>query len=129
VDYKIWCFGGEPYYAFVCYDRHREPDGHIAVVYDLYSIKPWKPIREGLSSMMKDQNFRDVPEPINLSEMLEISRKLSQGFPQVRIDLYHINGKIYFSEMTFTACSGINYFYSQETQLKMGQLIPLDNKE
>ena len=39
--------------------------------------------------------------------MLDICKILSKPFPQVRIDLYEIGGKIYFGEMTFTSAGGV----------------------
>lgn len=125
VDYKIWCFDGKPFLCFVCYDRYRSDTGKIKVVYDLYTMNPWRCVREGLSSQMKTQRFKDVPEPKNMDMMIHVAEKLSNGFPQVRVDLYNIDGTIYFSEMTFTACGGINYFYSHSTQMKMGSKITL----
>lgn len=38
--------------------------------------------------------------------MLKIAEKLSKGFPFLGVDLYEINGKIYFSELTFIPCNG-----------------------
>lgn len=128
VDYKIWCLDGEPYCALVCYDRENTPDGHGSVIFDLYSINPWKPIREKLSPMMRNQKFRDVPQPENYEELLSVARTLSKDIPQVRLDLYIINGKTYFSEMTMTASGGINYTYSQEILLEMGKRITLPKR-
>ncbi len=125
IDYKIWCFNGVPFCFFVCYDRYRDVNGRIKVTYDLYGVNPWRPIRDRLSQSMQNQNFKDVPEPDNLQEMLDVSSKLSKGFPQVRVDLYNVNGKVYFGEMTFTSSSGSNYFFSDELKLEMGQQIDL----
>ena len=66
-----------------------------------------------------------LPKPEKLEEMLEVAEKLSQGFPEVRVDLYYTNGKIYFGEMTFTSLGGTMDFYTREALLSMGQLIDL----
>ena len=52
--------------------------------------------------------------------MIFIARQLSQGFPQVRVDLYNIDGKIYFSEMTFSSNFGMMPYYTQEVLDDMG---------
>ena len=39
--------------------------------------------------------------------MLEIAKVLSKDIPFLRVDLYEINGKIYFGELTFTPCAGM----------------------
>lgn len=125
VDYKIWCFNGKPYCVLVCYDRYRDKNGHINVTVDLYSMHPWKPIREKLSERMMNQNFRNIPEPKNLDRMLQIASKLANGVPQVRVDLYNINGQIYFSEMTFTSAAGIHYYFCDDMKREMGAQIKL----
>jgi hypothetical protein len=57
--------------------------------------------------------------------MLEISRKLSKGIPNVRVDLYEIDGKLYFSEFTFFSDSGFAAFHPDEWDIKLGKLINL----
>lgn len=127
IDYKIWCLNGKAYFGFICYDRHRETNGHIAVTYDVYRLNPWKPWRECLSKKYSCQNFKDIPEPKNLKRMISIAEDLAKGFPEVRLDFYNIDGRIYFGEMTFTSMCGRNEFYSDETLLKMGDAIDLSN--
>lgn len=82
-------------------------------------------MREYLSPMMAYQCFKDIPEPLNFKEMVNIARSLSKGFPAVRVDLYNINGKIYFGEMTFTGAAGDHYYFSDEAQLSIGEKIRL----
>lgn len=124
IDYKIWCFNQKPYFALVCYDRdvHR----HTTIL-DVYNLKPWRPIREKLAQSLQNQNFKDIPEPSNLDEMLNIAVRLSDGFPQVRVDLYNIQGKVYFGELTFTSCAGRHFTYSPEAQTEMGRAIDIAN--
>lgn len=125
IDYKIWCFNGKPFIGFICYDRFREANGHIAVTYDMFTLDPWAPKREYLSK--KKANYKDIPRPDCLDEMLRIAQLLSEPFPQVRVDFYVINGKPFFGEMTFTSSNGINYFYSELGQKVMGDAIDLSN--
>ena len=40
--------------------------------------------------------------------MLKIAEKLSQGIKFLRVDLYNVNGNIYFSEFTFYPSSGFD---------------------
>ena len=53
--------------------------------------------------------YRLIERPEKLDEMLKIAEKLSEKFPFVRVDLYCVNAKIYFGELTFFHGSG-NYF-------------------
>ena len=47
-----------------------------------------------------------LPRPKQLDEMIQVARDLSKGFPFVRVDLYEVDGRIYFGEMTFTPTGG-----------------------
>jgi hypothetical protein len=53
--------------------------------------------------------------------MIEIAEKLSKGFSHVRVDLYNINGAIYFGEMTFTTNSGYIHFVPKEFEHLLGE--------
>lgn len=123
IDYKIWCFNGKPYIAFVCYDRQRMTNGLIGVTYDLFTLDDWTPKREFLSK--KNANYKNIPKPKCLDEMLQIAKNLSAEFPLVRVDFYVINNKPYFGELTFTSSGGLNYFYSKLGQKEMGNAIDL----
>lgn len=50
---------------------------------------------------------------------------MTNFFPQVRVDLYEIDGKIYFGEMTFTSNGGYNDFYTQDFLNELGDLVKL----
>ena len=75
-----------------------------------------------------NQSYRKgdlLPKPSQFDRMKEIAGKLSQSFPVVRVDLFEVNGKVYFGEMTFTSVGGMNSQYSKEFLLKAGSLITL----
>ena len=59
--------------------------------------------------------------------MLEIAAKLSQGMAFVRIDLYNINGHVYFGEITFYPGAGLGTFSPMEWNMKLGDMIQLSN--
>lgn len=69
-----------------------------------------------------------IPKPENFEEMIAIAEKLAKPFPVVRVDLYNINGKIYFGEMTFTSLGGLMDFYTDEFQKMCGDLIDVNYK-
>ena len=60
--------------------------------------------------------------------MLEIAERLAQPFPEVRLDLYNIDGKIYFGETTFTSLGGMMNFYTPEFLTHMGSLVDINYK-
>ncbi|MEN8716906.1 MAG: ATP-grasp fold amidoligase family protein [Verrucomicrobiales bacterium] len=69
----------------------------------------------------------DVPEPAQLKEMLELATKLSEPFGYVRVDLYNLDGRIYFAELTFNHGSGLERFTPPEWDEKFGSYWPLQD--
>ena len=96
-DYKFLCFDGVPYYCWVDCDRYTN---HTRNVYDMeWNLMPWTQGGYKNSSV-------SVEKPENFDTMVEVAKKLSADFSHVRVDLYNVEGKIYFGEMTFTNGSG-----------------------
>lgn len=115
-DYKIWCFNGKAYYIWVCSDRSKGGNSAHVMTYDL----DWNPHPE-FSIFNSDYLKGDIiPKPQNFADMITIAEKLSQGFPELRVDLYNIQGKIYFGELTFTSQGGFMDFYTPEFNLELG---------
>ena len=54
--------------------------------------------------------------------MLEVARKLAQGFDYIRIDLYAFADKIYIGEMTHYPGSGMEKFTPIEFDFELGKL-------
>ena len=57
--------------------------------------------------------------------MLRIAELLSNGFPQVRVDLYEVNGNPYFGEMTFTSAGGRMDHYTKEYLKYLGEKVQM----
>ena len=117
VDYKIWCINGEPRYIWVCNDRDSRGGGASVMTYDT----AWHPCPE--YSMFNEDYRRGeiLPKPRNLDKMLEYARRLSAEFPILRVDLYNINGQIFFGELTFTSLGGMMNFFTQKFLDMMGK--------
>lgn len=110
-DYKFLCFNGKP--EFIVYDVDRYL-GHKRNFYDT----TWK----YLNISSDCPNFGDIVErPEKLKEMLEIAKILSEDFPAVRVDLYCIQNKIYFGELTFYPWSGYVKFEPDEFDFILGE--------
>lgn len=119
VDYKIYCANGKARYIWVC--SGRDSTGTSVMTYD----RDWNP-RPDLCVF--DSRYREGtvrPKPVNLDEMIRVAEALVKPFPFVRLDLYNINGKIYFGEMTFTPLGGMVNFHPQRFLDEMGKLIDL----
>ena len=121
IDYKIWCFNGKVYYIMTC--SNRKSDSVCLGLYD----KEWNYHPDYLVfSSEYTQELEPLPKPKNLEIMFDVAEKLSKSFPCVRVDLYNINGKIYFGEMTFTSLGGLMNYYTDEFQKKAGDIIDLN---
>ena len=68
------------------------------------------------------------PKPMSFEEMKGLARNLSKEFPQVRVDLYEINGKPYFGELTFYTCGGMVPWKKHEYDERVGEMIELPEK-
>lgn len=123
IDYKFWCFNGKAECIFVGYDRHIE-NGESHAIFDLYSID-WQPLRDKLSYENRLQLKGLVPKPSRLKDMVRIAEKLSRDLPEIRVDLYCINDKIYFGELTMSSASGRMIYFTDEFQHELGALVKL----
>lgn len=123
VDYKIWCFNGKPH-NICCYYNRKGFDANKSV-YDL--TWQYRPEYMAFTKHYKDSGER-IPQPTCFDEMINIAKKLSKGFPVVRVDLYEVDGRAYFGELTFTAHSGCLNTFSQRFLDETGNLIKLDEK-
>ena len=109
IDYKIWCFNGKPECVWACYDRTKT--SVKVATYDLeWNCHPEYSVYIG--HYQKADIL--IPKPKALDKMLYMAAMLSQGFPQVRVDLYEVDNKPYFGEMTFTSNMGLMDFYTQD---------------
>lgn len=116
-DYKFLCFDGKPYYCWVDMGRYSE---HTRNVYDLeWRLQPWKQERYGVYK-------NKIPKPKNFDKMIELAAILSERFSHVRVDLYNIDGKIYFGEMTFTNGSGFDRIIPEKYDRMLGDLWKID---
>ena len=116
-DYKFFCFNGEPKFLKVDFGRFSE---HHANYYDL----EWNLLSYGETGLEPDPHHVEKM-PVNFDKMIEIASILSEGLPFVRIDLYNVNGKIYFGEITFYPASGLLPWTDSKTDLEIGKYLQL----
>ncbi len=115
LDFKFNCFNGEPRFIQVDVDRFGE---HKRGVFDLnWQLMPFR-IKHPPSAGM-------LPRPANLEEMIDFARKLSRGFPFVRVDLYSVKGRTMFGEITFYPEGGLSYFVPDSYDMYWGEQIQL----
>ena len=102
-DYKIHCFNGEPRLILVCQDRFSDS----GMSEDFFS-ESWEHLA------VKRPNVRQAAAPIEkpaqLGEMLALAKTLAKDIPFVRVDVYVVRGRIYFSELTLYPAAGLTPF-------------------
>jgi hypothetical protein len=114
-DYKFFCFDGVPELLFVATDRPHDTR------FDFYDVEfNHLPLEQGHPWATKT-----ISKPAGFSEMLGIAAVLSQNIPHVRVDLYDINGEIYFGELTFTHYSGMVPFKPETWDKILGDKLKL----
>ncbi|MGS0692281.1 ATP-grasp fold amidoligase family protein [Shewanella sp. 30m-9] len=120
-DYKFHCFRDK---IFIQVDSDRY-EGHKRSIFDVN----WNKMNFRLDS--KFSAVSDCSPPENLAEMIEIAKKLSEDFDYIRVDLYNVNGKIYFGELTQTHGNGTEDFKPNRVDREWGDYWELDreNKE
>lgn len=118
MDYKIFCFDGVPKLIQLDIARFKY---HQRNVYDI----EWNQIKDVEIAHEQDYTIK-YEKPKNLEVMLNVASKLSKGFEHVRIDLYNVDGRIYFGEMTFFHGAGVyEYFRPKEFHQLLGSWLNL----
>ena len=118
-DYKWFCFNGEPKALFIATDRGVEGE---ETKFDFFDVNfNHLPFTNGHPNTNKI-----IAKPKSFDQMKEIAAKLSHGQPHLRVDLYDVNGKIYFGELTFYHWSGTTPFEPEEWDYKFGSWINLN---
>lgn len=118
VDYKFFCFNGVPKLIYVSEGLENHSTASIDFLDMDYKRVEFK---------RNDFKVFDVlpPKPKNFEKMIEISKILSKDTTFLRVDLYEIEEKIYFSELTFSPCGGFVPFEPEEWDFKLGEWLKL----
>lgn len=112
-DYKCLCFNGKPEYIVLDVDRFTN---HKRNIYDI----DWNDLHVS-SDCPCIEKERIIDKPANFDRMIEIAKILCEDFPAVRVDLYNINGRIYFGELTFFPWSGYVQYTPDSFDFEMGK--------
>ena len=116
-DYKFFCFNGNVKFFKVDFGRFTE---HHANYYS--TDGKLLPYGELVFPPKDDELIR---LPLNLNEMINVAEKLSAGIPFLRVDLYNVNAKIYFGELTFYPASGLSRWTDDKWDREIGDMLEL----
>ena len=119
MDYKFFCFNGEPKYIYVSNDLIHDRQAQIGFFY-----------LDGSKMPMTRDDYTDIPcvtLPPFFDEMKEAAIKLSKDFPFVRVDFFLANDRYYFAELTFTTGAGMMPFNPEKYDLEWGRMLNIED--
>ena len=118
VDYKWFCFNGEPKIMYLCRERGSHP---VTAFFDMeYRHLPFT---------MANPIATTLPEkPAQFEKMKQLAATLSQGIPHVRVDFYLAQNQIYFGEMTFYDSAGYGPFNPPVWNYTLGEMLILPSR-
>ena len=115
-DYKLFCFDGKPFCAYVA-QEHFSEKGSTITFYDLEWNK--------LNVQYGTHEVGNMPKPKHWEEMIEIAKKLSAGFPHIRVDFFDTDKKLYVAELTLYPGGGYSKYNPESFNETMGNLFKL----
>ena len=119
-DYKFHCVDGEIIAIGIYIDR--------SVEIKRFMVDEEYQFLNALNPENKKTGKKEElpPKPKSFSEMIQVAQILSKGFPYVRVDLYDVDGKVIFGELTFTPNAGKYSYIKQDFLDEMGRKICLN---
>lgn len=115
-DYKIFAFDGVAKALFIASDRLNDKED---TKFDFFDTDFKRiDLRQG------HPNSKELPhKPESFDKMVELAARISEGFPETRVDFYEVNGKAYFGEITLFHHSGFVPFDPDEWDTTFGSWI------
>lgn len=120
-DYKFYCMNGKARAALICRGReNNEVNLERFVVDENFDLIP---MMKGEKEFTNEEIQCYKPE--NWDEMLQVAEKLAEDFPFVRVDLYDVDGRVVFGELTFTPMGSRNTYFTEEGQKLFGDWLSI----
>ena len=119
LDYKMYCFHGEPKMTVVCSDRFSKTGTRM----NFYDID-WKPM--GIHFGHYPPLPTEFPRPETYEEMLRLATELSKDCPFLRVDFYEIKRRLYIGELTFFPGAGLEQFRPISKDYELGEWLHLE---
>lgn len=123
IDYKFFCFNGTSSWMYVIADRKIGSGAGFGIFDSDFN-------KSNVIRVDERPLERIVEKPAAFESMKRIASKLSRDFPEARVDLYEVKGKIKFGEITFYDGSGYMTFNPDSFDEEMGKMFVLpENKK
>lgn len=117
MDYKFFCFNGEPKFIYVSNDLIHDRQAQIGFFY-----------LDGSKMSMTRNDYADIKTislPAFYEEMKQAAKILCKAFPFVRVDFFLANNRFYFAELTFTPGAGMMPFNPDKYDLEWGNMLDI----
>lgn len=117
IDYKFFCFNGEPQFFYVSSDLVHDRQAKMG----FFSM-------DGSKIPLIRDDYKDIGNitmPACLPDMVEAAKVLSEEFPFVRVDFFLIGDSFKFAELTFTPAAAMMPINPKEYDVKWGKLFLL----
>lgn len=114
-DYKFFCFHGEVKAIQIDSDRF---GSHQQTLFDRSFNR--------IDGMLAYPPSPDpIPKPEGLSKAIKVAERLGTDFSFIRVDLYILDGQIYFGELTNYPLNGFISFKPESLEYEMGSFLKL----
>jgi hypothetical protein len=117
LEYRLFCFMGEPVYYSVIIERKGEAIRHAVLDLD------GRPFRAQFAGFPSEADV--PPPPPDFDRMLADARLLSEDFLHVRVDFFVHDDRTMFSELTFSSLAAVVNFDSDAANDEIGALMDL----
>lgn len=119
IDYKFFCFNGEPQFLYISSDLIHDRQAQIGF-YDLNGNK---------IPLVRDdyKDIDDIEMPECLGEMIESAKVLSADFPFVRVDFFRTSTSYAFAELTFTPSAAMMSLNPKKYDKLWGDLLDINS--
>lgn len=112
-DYKFFCFDGKCEFLYVMGDRELGKQVKVSIFdRDFHKL----PV-----SRVGDEPYTNAEKPENYATLLQYAERLAGDFPHVRVDMYDVDGEIYFGELTFYNASGYMEYDPDSFDIEIGK--------
>ena len=119
LDYKFYCFNGEP--KFIRVQKHL----HDKSIHNYYNLDfTLNEIETNMKQFIRMPEIK-FPKPHHLDLMIEYAKKLSSKFIFVRVDLYEVEDIVYLGELTFTSINVHMPYKDLNQSVYLGSLLDL----
>lgn len=118
LEYEVYCFNGNPMFI-QCHNFNGKHINNFEFGVSFFNTN-WD---EAGFSLICKRDKPCSPSHLNRKKILEFAKKLSKDFKFARVDIFEINKKLYFGEITFTPFTGDIKFCPEEYDLTFGEML------